>query len=124
MLTSEVNVTAYVLYSGYLAYSISKYLHLPAAVTIFVVGLTYSHYLAYNMPYKCFEASRNSLKFMAFFCESFIFIYLGLSFVAMFMSDSYRNFTVSWDFITWEIIIIIGARLVSFYGVIGLVLLY
>jgi NhaP-type Na+/H+ or K+/H+ antiporter len=124
MLKSEIAVSAYVLYVGYLSYSISKYLHLPGAVTIFVVGLIFSHYLSYNMPFKCFEASRTSLRFMASCFESFIFVYLGMTFAAMFLSARASEVSISWGFICYEIFVIIIARAVSFYGVIGIILLY
>lgn len=45
----EKLASVYILYTAYISYSVAKMMHFAAAVTIFVVGLLYSHYLSYNI---------------------------------------------------------------------------
>lgn len=79
MFKSEVAVTSFVIYTGYFVHSLAKIFHLAGGVSIFFVGIIYSHYLKYNMPHRCFKFSKVSIQVIASIFETFIFVYLGLT---------------------------------------------
>jgi sodium/hydrogen exchanger 8 len=71
-----------ILVSAYLSYVLADLAGLSGIVALFFSGVLMSHYHLYNIAEESATALRHLLSTTAFMAENFIFIYLGVSFVA------------------------------------------
>jgi len=72
-----------ILLLGYLSYIIGETLGLSAIMSLFVCGVTMSHYTFHNISKEGQSGSVMSINTLGHATEAFLFIYLGLSLFAI-----------------------------------------
>ncbi|KAI9358899.1 Sodium/hydrogen exchanger family-domain-containing protein [Zopfochytrium polystomum] len=63
---------------AYCSYLLADILQLTGIISIFFTGITMAHYAQGNLSDDARRQSRTTLRVLAFMCECFIFLYLGL----------------------------------------------
>ncbi|KAJ1547809.1 Golgi transport complex subunit 6, partial [Cladochytrium tenue] len=63
---------------AYSSYLLADVLQLTGIISIFFCGITMAHYAQGNLSSDARKQSRTTLRVLAFMCECFIFLYLGL----------------------------------------------
>lgn len=87
----------------YMSWMMAEAMQLSGIVSILFCGIIMAHYTTHNLSPETEEFSRRFFKTMAFGCESFVFIYMGLA-----------TFTYEQDWEHWPIIVVaIIAMLIS-----------
>ncbi|ORY36452.1 hypothetical protein BCR33DRAFT_721979 [Rhizoclosmatium globosum] len=74
---SVYEMTMLILFA-YISYLLADVLQLTGIISIFFCGIAMAHYAAGNLSEDARKASKVTLRLMAFVCETFIFLYLGL----------------------------------------------
>ncbi|KAI8614788.1 Sodium/hydrogen exchanger family-domain-containing protein [Chytriomyces sp. MP71] len=63
---------------AYISYLLADVMELTGIISIFFCGIAMAHYAAGNLSEDARKASKVTLRLLAFMCETFIFLYLGL----------------------------------------------
>ncbi|KAJ3066450.1 Sodium/hydrogen exchanger 8 [Podochytrium sp. JEL0797] len=63
---------------AYISYLLADVMELTGIISIFFCGIAMAHYAAGNLSEEARRASKVTLRLLAFMCETFIFLYLGL----------------------------------------------
>ncbi|KAJ3327623.1 Sodium/hydrogen exchanger 8 [Blyttiomyces sp. JEL0837] len=63
---------------AYMSYLLADVLQLTGIISVFFCGITMAHYAAGNLSEEARVQSKGTLRVIAFMCETFIFLYLGL----------------------------------------------
>ena len=96
---------------GYLSYIISQEYNLSPIIALLFNGIFNAHYTFYNLSFQAREESATLSKVLSANSEAFVFIYLGLTAV------HYFQIAFSWNFMLFELILIIIGRFVAIYGI-------
>ena len=83
-----------ILLLGYLSYIIGETLGLSAIMSLFVCGVTMSHYTFHNISKEGQSGSVISINTLGHATEAFLFIYLGLSLFTIDQSTFSLSFTI------------------------------
>ncbi|KAI9332229.1 Sodium/hydrogen exchanger family-domain-containing protein [Obelidium mucronatum] len=74
---SVYEMTMLILFA-YISYLLADVLGMTGIISIFFCGIAMAHYAAGNLSEEARNASKVTLRLLAFMCECFIFLYLGL----------------------------------------------
>ncbi|KAJ3203903.1 hypothetical protein HDU82_006225, partial [Entophlyctis luteolus] len=85
---SVYEVTMLILFA-YISYLLADVLGLTGIISIFFCGIAMAHYAAGNLSEEARKASKVTLRLLAFVCETFIFLYLGLGLLSFGSKASY-----------------------------------
>lgn len=75
--TAVYEMTMLIIFA-YSSYLLADVLQLTGIISIFFTGITMAHYAQGNLSEEARTQTRSTLRFLAFMCECFIFLYLGL----------------------------------------------
>ncbi|CAD8135676.1 unnamed protein product [Paramecium octaurelia] len=105
------------LYVGYASFAICELLELSGVISVLVCGIALAHYNFYNLCNLGQISSKITLNSLSLFCESFIYVYLGLALWAIKGDEKNRIDTMktSWVFILLEIAICFVSRGLSLF---------
>ncbi|CAD8043929.1 unnamed protein product [Paramecium primaurelia] len=103
------------LYVGYASFAICELLELSGVISVLVCGITLAHYNYYNLCNLGQISSKITLNSLSLFCESFIYVYLGLALWAIKGENGLDNMKTSWVFILLEIAICFVSRGLSLF---------
>ena len=107
----RINETALICLFAYLSYIISQEFELSPIIALLFNGIFNSHYTFYNLSFQAREESATLSKVISAIAEAFVFIYLGLTAV------HYFQIAFSWNFMIFELMVIIIGRFVAVYGI-------
>lgn len=98
-----------VVFFGYAAYCFCQIVELSGIMSLFFCGIVMAHYTSFSMTKDSRQMTSVSLKGIAMMCETFLFVYLGIT-VAVFLRADYR---LDWSFtmIVFSIILCAIGRL-------------
>ena len=109
---SSIKEAVFIFCFGYLAYAISELVEMSGIISLLTAGIVMAHYGWFNLSPQGKHVSATSISFMALLAESFVFVYLGLTFF------SYASYDWSWQFILVEIIVILVSRFIATVGLV------
>lgn len=93
----------------YMSWMMAEAMQLSGIVSILFCGILMAHYTTHNLSPETEDFSRRFFKTMAFGCESFVFIYMGLA------TFTYEQDWDHWPIIVVAIIAILISRLFNVY---------
>ena len=96
---------------AYLSYILSEELELSPIIALLFNGIFNSHYSFYNLSFQAREESSILSRVLSALAEAFVFVYLGLTAV------HYFQVAFSWNFMLFELVVVVVGRFVSVYGV-------
>ncbi|CAD8127068.1 unnamed protein product [Paramecium sonneborni] len=105
------------LYTGYASFAICELLELSGVISVLVCGIILAHYNFYNLCNIGQISSKVTLNSLSLFCESFIYVYLGLALWGIKGDESkgIQTMKTSWIFILFEIAICFASRGLSLF---------
>lgn len=95
----------------YVAWMLAEAAHLSGIVSILFCGIVMAHYTTHNLHPDSLSFSRKFFKVLAFGCESFVFVYMGL---AVF---SFRQDFEHWATYIVGVLAMLGARAANVYPI-------
>lgn len=109
---SAIKETLLIFCFGYVAYTFADLIHMSGIIAMLTSGVTMAHYAWYSLSPQGKHVSSVTFQVLGFLAESFVFVYLGLSFFF------YAKLEWSWQFIIIEFFIIIVGR---FFGTVVMI---
>jgi sodium/hydrogen exchanger 8 len=95
----------------YIAWMLAEAAHLSGIVSILFCGIVMAHYTTHNLHPDSLAFSRKFFKVLAFGCETFVFVYMGL---ALF---SFRQDFAHWPTYIVGVLAMLGARAANVYPI-------
>ncbi len=98
---SRTHENTFIILFAFITYSTAELLHLSPIIALLFTGIFMSQYAYLNLSFQSREESCIVAKILSNFAESFVFCYLGLSFMS-----------IKWTYISYTFIIIVIIRIV------------
>ena len=101
----------FIILFAFITYSIAELLHMSSIISLLFSGIFMSQYAYLNLSFQSREESCIVAKIISNFSESFVFCYLGLSFMSIKLEY------LSYVLILFVLLSIIIGRVISIYGI-------
>lgn len=103
-----------VIFFAYTSYCVAQTLELSGIMSLFFCGIGMAHYAYYDMSSKAANTTGISLKGLAMVCETFLFIYLGITVAVFLRSDLNLHWSV--PMIIFSVLLCAIGRFVQIMG--------